>query len=263
MSVTIDIEGECWAMVSSYAPQVGCDDEKLSFWRDLDSVVQGIEDGERIVIAGGLNGRYEGVHGGHGIGNVNQEGIAILDFATAYEMKLVNTMFTKIPNHLLTYNSGGHQSQIGYIMVQKKFVKEVIDCKTLPLEQVTAQHRTLKVGKETWWWNVETEKAVLEKKNAPKRWKTSGRNEDKEEYKRVNRTTKKIVAREQRKAMDDLYENLNSTEGQKDIFRFAAERDKKTEDIGQVVTVKSEDRRILKDEEDIKNRWKCKAPLER
>ncbi|XP_063594366.1 uncharacterized protein LOC134771354 [Penaeus indicus] len=114
-------------MVSSFAPQVGCgDDEKLSFWRDLDSVVQGIEDGERIVIAGDLNGSvgwsgvgYEGVHGGHDISNVNQEGMAILEFATAYEMKLVNTMFTKIPNHLVTCNSGGHQSQIDYIMVQK------------------------------------------------------------------------------------------------------------------------------------------------
>ncbi|XP_063594367.1 uncharacterized protein LOC134771355 [Penaeus indicus] len=43
-----------------------------------------------------------------------------------------------------------------------------------------------------------------------------------------------------------------SLEGQKD----AAGRDKKTKVIGQVVTVKSKDERILKDEENIKNRWK-------
>ncbi|XP_063597920.1 uncharacterized protein LOC134774438 [Penaeus indicus] len=240
MSVTIDIEGECWTMVSCYAPEVGCDDDKLSFWRDLDSVVQGIEDGERIVIAGDINGHvgwrgvgYEGVHGGHGIGNVNQEGIAILDFATAYEMKLVNTKFTKIPNHLVTYNSGGHQSLIDYIMVQKKFVKEAIDCKTLPLEQVTGQHRTLVMKMK-----IRERRKRWEKVSRKVRW-----------WKLKDRNIREEFQAEMDRILDGVA--FEDEEGQKDIFRIAAERDKKSKDIGQVVTVKSEDGRILMDEEDI------------
>ena len=34
---------------------------------------------------------YDGVHGGHELGVRNEEGVKIMDFATAYQMRLVNT----------------------------------------------------------------------------------------------------------------------------------------------------------------------------
>ena len=50
------------------------------------------------------------VHGGHGLDVVNEDGIQVLDFATACEMRIMNTFYQKRRNHLLTYNSGGRES---------------------------------------------------------------------------------------------------------------------------------------------------------
>ena len=80
--------------------------------------------------------------------------------------------------------------------------------------------------------------------------------EDKEEYERLNKKTKRVIAEEQRKVMDELYDNLNTKEGEKDIYRIASERDRKTKDIGKVFTVKDENGNILKESEEIKKRWK-------
>ena len=51
--------------------------------------MQAVPRGERLVVAGDLNGHvgryrdgYDGVHGGHGLGVRNEEGINIMDFPT-------------------------------------------------------------------------------------------------------------------------------------------------------------------------------------
>ena len=52
-----------------------------------------------------------------------EEGIKIMDFATAYQMRLTNTYYTKREYHLVTYNSGGRRSQIDFIMLRKEYTK--------------------------------------------------------------------------------------------------------------------------------------------
>ena len=56
--------------------------------------------------------------------------------------------------------------------------------------------------------------------------------------------------------MDELYDKLNTKGGEKDIYRIASERDRKTKDTGKVFTVKDENGNILKDSKEIKKRWK-------
>ena len=58
-----------------------------------------------------------------------------MDFATAYEMRIINTFYQKRRNHLVTYNSGGRESQIDYIMLRKEYAKECTNCKVLPKRQ--------------------------------------------------------------------------------------------------------------------------------
>ena len=44
-------------IISIYAPQVSCsDDEKLTFWEELDDVLQSIPDKEGLVVIGDFNG---------------------------------------------------------------------------------------------------------------------------------------------------------------------------------------------------------------
>ena len=174
--------GENWNIVSVYAPQIGCTQvEKENFWRDLDGVIQELPTAERLLVGGDFNGHvgasnrgFEEVHGGHGLGVQNDEGLCLLDFALSYEMKIINTMFIKAENHLITYKSGQVFSQIDYMLVRKEFAVEVRNCKTLPYEQVTSQHRTLMtdirvrakkkwnrrkpIGKVCWWKLKDIEK---------------------------------------------------------------------------------------------------------
>ena len=81
-------------------------------------------------MAGDLNGHvgrdrdgYDVVHGGHRLGVRNEEGIKIMDFATAYQIILMNTYYKKRENHLVTYKSGGRMSQIDFIMLRKEYTK--------------------------------------------------------------------------------------------------------------------------------------------
>ena len=55
---------------------------------------------------------YEEVHGGHGGGAPHEDGIKVLDFVTAYQMRILNTSYQKRNNHLVTYCSGGRETQI-------------------------------------------------------------------------------------------------------------------------------------------------------
>ena len=58
-------------------------------------------------------------------------------------MRIMNTFYQKRRNRLLSYNSGGRESQIDYIMLRKEYAKECTNCIVLPQEAVTTQHPVL------------------------------------------------------------------------------------------------------------------------
>ena len=112
-----------------------------------------------------------------------------------------------------------------------------------------------KPGLESWWWNEETEKAVREKEDRLKMWKRTGDDDDRNEYKRAKGAAKKVVARVKAEAIEELYANLETSEGQKDIYRIAAARDRAGKDIGHMRTIKSATGDVLMRDEDIRERW--------
>ena len=105
---------------------------------------------EELAIGGGLNGHvgvatdgFEDVHGGRGYGDRNEEGQAILEFAAAKELAVVNTWFQKREQHLVTYESGGRRTQIDYFLTRKHKRKDVLNCKVVPSDSELTQHRPL------------------------------------------------------------------------------------------------------------------------
>ena len=120
MSVKLGIGETVVNVICAYAPQVGCEDEeKETFWRQMDQELRAIPEGERVIVRGDLNGHVgisreaiERIHGGWGVGEKNEEGERVTDVAMAFDLSIVNTFFEKRPNHLVTYKSGGRQSQI-------------------------------------------------------------------------------------------------------------------------------------------------------
>ncbi|KAK3574836.1 hypothetical protein QTP86_018425 [Hemibagrus guttatus] len=169
-------------VVSSYAPQVGCElEEKERFWSELDEVMESIPTGERVVIGADFNGHVgegnrgdEEVMGKFGVKERNLEGQMVVDFAKRMEMAVVNTYFQKREEHRVTYKSGGRRTQVDYILCRRGNLKEISDCKVVVGESVARQHRMVvcrmtlmvckrsKIEKKTKWWKLKKEECCEE-----------------------------------------------------------------------------------------------------
>ena len=111
MKMRLSLGEEQIVVISAYAPQVGCrNEEKEEFWNALDEEMRNLEGSEKVIVGGDLNGHigedgvgYRRVHGGHGVGQINEEGWRIMDFAMVFDMAIVNSFFNKREENLITY----------------------------------------------------------------------------------------------------------------------------------------------------------------
>ncbi|XP_071688796.1 uncharacterized protein [Rutidosis leptorrhynchoides] len=151
MSVRVVIQEETYMVICTYAPHAGLgDEEKSRFWESLDEVVRSCPVDHRLLIGGDLNGHigtvsdgYTGVHGGFGYGVRNEEGRSILEFAVAHYLVVANSFFRKTEAHLATFHSGGHSTQIDYLLLRKGDLRACKDCRALTTWTRFTQHRLL------------------------------------------------------------------------------------------------------------------------
>uniref|UniRef100_A0A1B0CYN4 OBP47-like domain-containing protein n=1 Tax=Phlebotomus papatasi TaxID=29031 RepID=A0A1B0CYN4_PHLPP len=61
----------------------------------------------------------------------------------AYNHSVVNTYFKKKDDHLITYKSGNTATQIDFITCNRDILGKFKDCKVIPGEPLTTQHRLL------------------------------------------------------------------------------------------------------------------------
>ncbi|WMV29994.1 hypothetical protein MTR67_023379 [Solanum verrucosum] len=151
MLIKLVIGGGTLSVISVYAPQVGLGEEaKKLFYEDLDEVVRGLPITKKIVIGGDFNGHigatsngFDDVHGGFGFGERNGGGTSLLDFAKAFELVMANSCFLKKENHMVTFCSSVAKTQIDYLLLRKGDRGLVKDCKVIPSENLTTQHKRL------------------------------------------------------------------------------------------------------------------------
>jgi hypothetical protein len=120
----------------------------MQFWKELDALVSSVPISEKLFIKGDLNVHvgsirvgFDGVHGGFRYRSRNQEGEGILNFALAYDLIVVNTLFRKRVSHLVTFSSGQHCSQIDFILIRRDDRHVCLDYKVIPGECVIPQHK--------------------------------------------------------------------------------------------------------------------------
>ncbi|KAK3511018.1 hypothetical protein QTP70_029036 [Hemibagrus guttatus] len=113
-----------------------------------------------------------------------------------------------------------------------------------------------KEDKETWWWNEEVQDSIQRKRLAKKKWDMDRTEENRQEYKELQRRVKREVAKAKQKAYDELYTRLDTREGEKDLYRLARQRDRDGKDVQQVRVIKDRDGRVLTSEESVQRRWK-------
>ena len=83
------------------------------------------------------------VHRGYRFGDRNEAGVSILDFAIPYNLILANTYFKKRDEHLITFKSRSNKSQIDFFLTRKVDKIACKDCKVIPGESLTSQHRIM------------------------------------------------------------------------------------------------------------------------
>ena len=126
-------------IISAYAPQAGGDErDKVEFFDRLSEVMLKVKDKEWVVVGGDFNGHvgegvgdFRGMHGGHGVGRRNAEGVRLLEFCEAHELSIINTFFRKAERHRITYRSGEESSQTDYFLMKGGDRKFAEDCKVL------------------------------------------------------------------------------------------------------------------------------------
>ncbi|KAK3544182.1 hypothetical protein QTP86_006029 [Hemibagrus guttatus] len=113
-----------------------------------------------------------------------------------------------------------------------------------------------KEDKETWWWNEEVQDSIQRKRLAKKKWDMDRTEENRQEYKELQRRVKREVSKAKQKAYDELYTRLDTREGEKDLYRLVRQRDRDGKDVQQVRVIKDRDGRVLTSEESVQRRWK-------
>ena len=101
------------------------DDIKKVFWEELEEVLQSIPRHEKLFMGGDFNGHigekvdgYVRTHGGFGFKERNSGGVALLDFAVAFDLTIGNALFKNRKQHLVTFRSGSCKTQIDYYLIR-------------------------------------------------------------------------------------------------------------------------------------------------
>ncbi|KAK3512281.1 hypothetical protein QTP70_003189 [Hemibagrus guttatus] len=219
--------------------EVGCElEEKERFWSELDEVMESIPTGERVVIGADFNGHVgegntgdEEVMGKFGVKERNLEG----------QMKKRQKL---------------RQALGGQVVLPDDWetTAEVIRETGRKVLGVSSGRR--KEDKETWWWNEEVQDSIQRKRLAKKKWDMDRTEENRQEYKELQRRVKREVSKAKQKAYDELYTRLDTREGEKDLYRLARQRDRDGKDVQQVRVIKDRDGRVLTSEESVQRRWK-------
>ncbi|XP_059288595.1 uncharacterized protein LOC132041937 [Lycium ferocissimum] len=151
MAIKLVVGGFTLNIISAYAPQVGLDEEvKRRFWEDLDEVVASIPPTEKLFIGGDFNGHigsvsrgYDEVHGGFGFGDRNGGGVSLWISQKAFGLVVANSCFPKKEEHLVTFRSSVAATQIDFLLLRKDDKGLCKDCKVIPSENLTTQHKLL------------------------------------------------------------------------------------------------------------------------
>lgn len=149
--IKLVVGGITLKVVSAYAPYISLDEEvKTRFWEELDAFLGDMSITKKVFICGDFNGHngatpsgFDNVHGGSGFGVKNRGGNSFLNFARAFELAIANSCFPKKNDHLITFDSAVAKTQIDYLLMRKADRGLCKDCKVIPSENLTTQHKLL------------------------------------------------------------------------------------------------------------------------
>ncbi|CAB3248147.1 unnamed protein product [Arctia plantaginis] len=140
-------------VVQVYAPTSTASDGAIEkFYSDLESTIGKIPNRELLVILGDMNAkigenadRLSNFAGRFGLGNRNERGERLIQFASENDLMIVNSLFQHHPRRLYTWVSPGGKTrnQIDYIMVRSRWRSSITNAHTLPGADCGSDHQLL------------------------------------------------------------------------------------------------------------------------
>ncbi|KAK3531064.1 hypothetical protein QTP70_008754 [Hemibagrus guttatus] len=198
---------------------VGCElEEKERFWSELDEVMESIPTGD------------EEVMGKFGVKERNLEGQMVVDFAKRMDMAVVNTYFQKREEHRVTYKSGGRRTQKKRQKLRQALGGQVV----LPDDWETTAEVIRETGRKD---------SIQRKRLAKKKWDMDRTEENRQEYKELQRRVKREVSKAKQKAYDELYTRVLTSEESvqrrwkeyfEELMNEENEREKRVEGVNSV-----------------------------
>ncbi|KAK6750123.1 hypothetical protein RB195_002235 [Necator americanus] len=131
---------------------------------------------------------FETCYGGYAYGARNDDGLRILEYAVASGLIIANTQYRERKSHLITYTSGGRETQADFWMLRRRDRRFLQDSE---VRKEKSKGGKPKVQKATWFWNKDVQAAIREKKSKYKLWWRTRQPEDRGAYLTAKREAKK------------------------------------------------------------------------
>ncbi|MCX8840221.1 hypothetical protein NOL00_24750 [Vibrio parahaemolyticus] len=87
------------------------------------------------------------------------------------------------------------------------------------------------LGKESWWWNENVQKVLKEKNECYKTYYKNKNEDTLRKYKLVKKNAKKMISEVKNQTYKELYDSLDTKEGENRIYKLAKSRERKSRDI--------------------------------
>lgn len=140
-------------LISAYAPTLPSDiEDKDQFYQALDETLNHIPRNDKIVLLGDFNARvgsnshtWGGVIGNHGIGNVNSNGLRLLNLCAEHDLTITNTVFQQKNKYKTSWMHprSKHWHLIDYIIVRSTDLKDVLLTRAMRGAECWTDHRMI------------------------------------------------------------------------------------------------------------------------
>ncbi|GFR73217.1 craniofacial development protein 2-like [Elysia marginata] len=153
--ILIKLEGKPLDLdiIQIYAPTSTSTEEDMdAFYLDLEKTKKQCKSQDLVIIMGDFNPkvkqRMDDVVGRHGLGQKNERGERLVEWAQRNEVIVGNTWFEQLPRRKWTWKSpgDGSRNQIDFILISKRFRNALLISKTLPSADCYSDH-VLLMGK--------------------------------------------------------------------------------------------------------------------
>ncbi len=141
-------------LVSAYAPTLTSDDGiKDEFYDLLDRTLRAVPRTDKIVLLGDFNARvgsnhtvWGGIIGRHGVGNVNSNGLRLLNLCADHDLVITNTMFQMSDKFKTSWMHprSKHWHLIDFVIVRKSDLQDVSITRALRGADCWTDHRLIR-----------------------------------------------------------------------------------------------------------------------